>query len=279
MLAYVFACTMCELYSVFLLGNEFLPDSFFWRVLSFDAAPYSWYVEMYIGLFLLIPFLSAMWDALNKEQRKVLIITVVIVLFLPNFINTFDWKTSGWWMNPQTSNSMQQILPAWWVRAYPIGYYFAGRWIREYGLNLSKPKAICLYAGLAYFLAAFDWWRSHGSTFVWASWNDYNSPIILAEAVLLFWFVMTLRICPPQLSRIMSFISRVSFGAYLSSWVWDQAFYRVLNETVSPMPLRLNWFPVVVGGVFLCSLASSWIIERCVHLSMRCASMLFSEAR
>ncbi len=115
-------------------------------------------------------------------------------------------------------------------------------------------------------LAMLDWWRSHGREFVWGGWNDYNSPLVLLSAVFLFCFVMTLRKCPWPIQRLLSAVSRLSFGAYLTSWIWDSVVYEHLNEAIPNVPLRLDWMPVVVGVVLVCSLASSWIIARITKL-------------
>ncbi len=124
---YIIATALCGVYAWVFLGDEPSILGFVWGLLGFSAAPYSWYVEMYVGLFLLVPFLSMLWDALEKRQRKALIATVLVVMYLPNLFNTFNLSDPGWWMDPQSSGSVTKVLPAWWVGAYPIGYYFVGR--------------------------------------------------------------------------------------------------------------------------------------------------------
>lgn len=53
---YILASIMCEIYNViYLHQNRTLLDCIK-GILAFESAKYSWYVEMYIGLALLIPF-------------------------------------------------------------------------------------------------------------------------------------------------------------------------------------------------------------------------------
>ena len=40
----------------------------FWNIVNFQQ--YSWYVNMYIGLFILIPFLNTIWQNLKTEKQK-----------------------------------------------------------------------------------------------------------------------------------------------------------------------------------------------------------------
>ena len=54
---YILASIMCEIYNViYLHQNRTLLDCIK-GILAFKSAKYSWYVEMYIGLALLIPYL------------------------------------------------------------------------------------------------------------------------------------------------------------------------------------------------------------------------------
>ena len=39
------------------------------RIFSFSTIPYGWYVEMWIGLFLMVPFLNILWwNCPSKKQ-------------------------------------------------------------------------------------------------------------------------------------------------------------------------------------------------------------------
>lgn len=37
---------------------------------SFKAAPYGWYVGMYMGLYLMIPFLNKAWNGFEEKSKK-----------------------------------------------------------------------------------------------------------------------------------------------------------------------------------------------------------------
>lgn len=48
-------------------------------ILYFDIG-YSWYIEMYIGLFLMIPFINLIYNNLkNKKQKQILILTMFVL--------------------------------------------------------------------------------------------------------------------------------------------------------------------------------------------------------
>jgi len=57
---------------------------------------YSWYVNMYIGCFLLIPFLNLLWNSLSsQESRRILVIVLLVLTALPSVLNVYDLETPG----------------------------------------------------------------------------------------------------------------------------------------------------------------------------------------
>ena len=78
--------------------------SFILGTLDFTGANYSWYIEMYIGLFLLVPFLNLAYNKLkNKRQKQVLVLTLVFLTIIPTLFNIFNFDNPAWWSDPKTS--------------------------------------------------------------------------------------------------------------------------------------------------------------------------------
>ena len=49
---------------------------------------YSWYVNMYIGLYLLIPFLNLLWNNIeDKSGHFILVVILVIMTIAPSVFN------------------------------------------------------------------------------------------------------------------------------------------------------------------------------------------------
>lgn len=58
------------------------------QIFKFTGAPYAWYIEMYLGLFLLIPFLNLAYHGLvNKKQKQILLATMLLMTALPGILN------------------------------------------------------------------------------------------------------------------------------------------------------------------------------------------------
>lgn len=97
-------------------------------ITSFDTG-YSWYIEMYLGLFLIIPFINLTYHNLkNKKEKKLLIITMLIITSLPGIVNC-----------------KYHLIPDWYIQFYPITYYFIGCYLSEYKININKYLNIFLY--------------------------------------------------------------------------------------------------------------------------------------
>lgn len=127
-LTYVIAGLFCQFVDYILHGGDLLKIvlTFF----SFKAAPYGWYIEMYFGLFLIIPFLNILWDKLNDIQRKWLLITLLLTTSVPCIFNSFNFSnTNMWWY--ATQSDYTKLYPDYFINVYPITYYVIGVYLHE----------------------------------------------------------------------------------------------------------------------------------------------------
>ena len=90
-------------------------------ILNFDIG-YSWYIEMYLGLFMLIPFINLIYNNLNSKKEKQLLI--LTMLALTSFQGIFNIKYN--------------LIPDWWINIYPLTYYFIGCYLKEYQIKMKK---------------------------------------------------------------------------------------------------------------------------------------------
>ena len=127
--------------------NQYRPQDFLLNLFDFSGANYSWYVEMYIGLFLIAPFLNLAYHKLGTKRRKqVLVATFVFITALPTLFNIFYFESADWWLTPTLSDNFKKLLPAYWLSVYPITFYFTGCYIREYGIKLRTRSMIAVLA-------------------------------------------------------------------------------------------------------------------------------------
>ena len=264
---YFLVSILCLLFHHFYLRESFSFMEGLFRILSFSASSYGWYIEMYIGLFLLIPFLNILYHGLRAQRKKqALLITCLVLTTLPSVTNIYDWLTPGFWANPTTASTLYKIIPDWWTAFYPITYYFIGAYIREYDIHIPMGRNLAVLLGSLLVFSSFNYYRTYGGTFgfpVFTSWGSFEN---VTDSVLLFTLLlhMDLSRCPKPISALITRVSQLSLGIYLASSISDKLIYPILNARVPEMTMRLNYYPVVALSTFLIaallSQLTQWIL-------------------
>ena len=262
---YVLSTVAILIYRKFILDESFGVGTAILNITSFQQ--YSWYVEMYIGLFLLIPFLNLVYRNLTGIKEKMTLIVVLFCLVsLPSLVNQYDIFTDGWFMLPSQSTAYNEWIPSWWTFLYPLLYYYIGAFICEYRdqIRLSQVKVFLLLILFVVLFGLYNCWRSYGAVFIWGEWSNWQGFQNVIIASFLFFFLLRLPLSgiPIILKKLVYHISRLSLGIYLVSWIFDQYFYTKLIDSVGAMEDRFSYFFIIVPLVFLCSFVLSAVIDR-----------------
>lgn len=251
---YLLACGVSLLYRLH-SDPEITGEVLLRKFLNFNMPEYGWYIEMYLGLFLLIPFLNVLYRGLDQRQKRLLIWTLLALTAIPELVNI---------------DSKMPLLPDWWVDLYPVTYYFIGAYLRE-----NPPKRPPIGAFFCFFLTvlaagSLNYLLSHEQNFVWGNWQDWGSLLNLGMAFFLFRAVSGLNMSrmPDVLKRAFARMSDWSLGAYLVSWIFDFSFYPILTARVADPQQRLSWMPVMVLAVYTCSLTLSALLHGVYSLTL-----------
>ena len=250
-------CTVCIfVYKVVCLKESISFLDAVFNITSYQQ--YSWYIEMYIGLYLLIPFLNRLYHGLQgKKEKKQLIFVFMILTMLPSFFNTFDSS-----LIPVAD---AQLIPEWWVGIWPLLYYYIGAYLSEYSSDIILPLYLkfILVIGSIVLFGAYSYYRSYGMTFVWGQWCAYNGYTSAINAVLVFTFLLRLNTdhWPQIIKKILAKISDVSLPIYLVSWIFDNYAYQKLNMEVEYIRNRFGYYFIIVPFVFGCSFALACVID------------------
>lgn len=235
------------------------------RILSFSNTGYEWYVEMYIGLFLIIPYLNLIYHNLDsRESKKTLVFTFFFITSLPYMTNIFRFDSLQWWLHPTMNSSYQQLLPDFWAQAFPITFYFAGAYFSEFPLKLTRTKNILALISTILFYGTFCFYRSYNEQYVDGCWSWSYAPAVLIIAILAYHLFMSLdysRLQPKTLA-LFSKISSLSLSAYLVSRIYDEILYETIARFVPVFHHRLLLLPVAVSVVGICSLITAGLLNR-----------------
>lgn len=238
---------------------------------------YSWYVEMYIGLFLLIPFLNLIWLNLkNKTWEKALVITMFILMIAPSFFNYYQFDAEN--IMKCTNDDYWSIFPNWWAGVYPLAYYFTGAYLakNKNDFRMKPIFAFLIFLGTWAVFGGYTILRCWGGKASVHGWLGYNSWGLYFMGVTLFIFINNINFeaIPNLLKKFLAKLSDLSFGAYLASWMLDQWFYpMVLNKNVPVMEDRLKWYlPCVLLAVTV-----AFIISFVADLFYKAGSIVVSD--
>lgn len=257
---YLLSCGACILYRFLFQREDFSLYQSIRGIFNFQASDYGWYMKMYIGLFLLIPFLNILYHSLETQKhKKLLVFTMIALTAAPSIFNIWRFADKAWWLRPSTSSDYDALVPDWWTRLYPITYYYVGCYLSEFPLKLKRSVTLFLNILLFILAGLFLYYRSYGRTFVWGVWADHCSAIILAQGVLGFHLFMSAKHPKPNSrgAKFLSYLSGLTMSAYLCSCIFDTHFYKILVEAVPETHPRLLYFPIVVSVIYLCSVGLS----------------------
>lgn len=218
------------------------------NIFNFTANGYAWYFEMYIGLFLLIPFLNKLYDALkDKKEKIVLVISLVVLTFLPNIFKSFT-----------ISERTLDLMPDYWQIIYPITYFYIGKFIKETKPNFKLLHRIFFVIGALAIPCTFCYIYSTPTQYAWFIFNGFEAltTALVAIAVFILFYDFEYKI--PIFGRFISEISICSFEMYLFSSIWDKYLYNKLNYNMFLM------IPLVAIATYIS--AKIWITARDIIL-------------
>lgn len=260
---YVLICICCLLFRIFYEHENIGIRKMILSILDFSADSYAWYIEMYIGLFLLIPFLNILWNNMEDKAKKWLLITFLILTTLPSLLNCWEFLLPG-----DETRDYNLLFPDYWQSLYPFTYYFIGAYLKEGKREVRLLRESVILVGLTVLFGIFNYYRSYNDTFEWIAANNYQGIQVVIISVLLFRILsaVPLKNCPNIAKKGIQLISELSLGIYLASYISDRLIYPILTEHVTEMVRRMDYFPVMIISSFGIALIISFFVNKIYHI-------------
>lgn len=220
------------------------------KILDFSAYMYGWYIEMWIGLFLLVPFLNILYKGIEtRRQKKVLILTLVFLTFAPSFTNRYG----------------QHLLPDFWMKCYPLAYYFIGAYVREYAPQIKKVYALSAVLVVGLIPSLFTMVVSPGHTQI-SILGDCFGLFGAISAVSIFLMLYDLNTSSPAAGKAVGWVSLLSLDMYLCCYIFDSVVYPWFKDRyfVDQSSFGIYFFiivPVIFFGSFILSLVKYMIFS------------------
>lgn len=268
------ASLCCEFYKIFVMHESRTFFNYLSDLLSFTAAPYGWYIEMYLGLVLLIPFLNIIYRNLSDIEKKVLIISFLVLTFLPSVINVYNFNDLNLFISSLSPPSFQKILPEYWTILWPISYYFLGCYLAENRLKLNTLQNAILFIIMVIIFGSYSYCRAYNFKFLIYQWNEYKSLFVMIISILFFNLIVNIDFSniSKSLKKIIICISNLTLCAYLVSWIFDDMVYSYINSMNKIFIEKSHYFFVAVLIINVCSLILSFIVNRFYLFLKNCIS-------
>lgn len=238
--SYLFIAIICTLVRKFVLHDDIRILSTIINVFNFKACGYAWYVEMYIGLFLFIPFLNILYNGLDtKKNKQMLILTLIVACSFYPIINYI--KIDGVYLD---------IVPDFWTALYPFIYYFIGCYISEYQVKFDKRKLSVLALTIIVFEAVVMYHYHFNQIFSWTFFWTYNSVFVILLSTIVFLLFYDVDIKNKLISKFVTSVSVMSLDIYLFSYLVDRFTYQYFNVYLkTPVEYLYYMIPIVL---FVC---------------------------
>ncbi len=243
-ISYLFFAILSLLYMRYYLSEDLSLRSSIGKILRFNAVPYGWYIKMWIGLFLLTPFLNVLYKGLpNKRQRQLLIITLASMTFLPDLTNRFGFY----------------IFPDFWKQCFPITYYFIGSYIREYKPKINKIIAFFIIIAIGLFSPLYTVFFNPGyplTRIMGGAFDIFGA----FSAILLYLIMYDVQCSTKWLKKLIYWISLLSLDMYLCCWIFDSMIYPYfINRYFESQTSFGLFFFIIVPTIFFASFALAYI--------------------
>lgn len=227
----------------FLLGDVQTFATWVTRLCSFNAVYYGWYVEMYIGLVLLCPFVNMTLQHLRGT--KALLGFGAVMLVITALPGATPWP----------------VLPDYWRSIYPLTYYILGAIVRRIQPRIRPWIGIAGAVIMSALLGAATVLSTDGSLNDALTWEF---PDLWIVWIILCLFIGLYRVqIPAMLSRVLAFGASGCYGGYLLSHLFDAWCYKLVPQWRTPEKYA-GIFLCVTVPIFLVSVLLGTLLHRAV---------------
>ncbi len=201
---------------------------------------YAWYVNMFIPLYLMMPFINAAYQKMDTAKAKFWTLgTLIFVANLAITVNRFKI------LDHPDGKAPIGFTPNYFGQLWPFAYYWVGLMIAEYRPHIKKwlcALVLALLLGGAVLLDRFT------SPLGWnegINFTNEDFPNILIASVF-FLLLYDIRIKKRIIRKILAFIASLSMTVYLMSFIGDCVYLQhFLKAENSPWIFIAQYFKII----------------------------------
>lgn len=255
LIVYVAISVITILFKIFYCHNTNYYDLLI-GIFNFTTVNYAWYIEMYIGLFLLIPFLNILYKNIgSKRNKKILLLTLIFLTSFPQTMAMLGIDKYSF-----------DLFPAWWGGMYPIMYYFIGSYIREYKINIKKIVNVGLILATLFLQTFISYYLCQKGDYADHLLFDHNCFPTVIVTTLVFILLYDISIRGHIIKNTIAKISSLAFSIYLFSYIFDTISINIFKNILKTFNGNIFSLLIISPLVFILSIVASLILKWIIKL-------------
>ena len=206
---------------------------------------------MWIGLFLLSPFLNILYRNITTRKEKLLLIVILFAITaVPNLTNRYGLH----------------IMPEYWKAIYPLAFYFIGAFIKEYRPKCSFKVGVPIVLLISMINPVFNLLIGNcDSTLIQIAGDPY-AVFGMISSVIIFLMFYYRDIKSAKIKSVLSSLAQATLGIYLCCYIFDAIYYPWFKEHffVSQQQFGIYFFivvPLVFASSFVLAQLKAWLFK------------------
>lgn len=205
---------------------------------------YGWYIQLYIGMLILMPIFNIAYKKAESRRNKELMILSIVGITA---------------LGPLSNN----IIPSTWVMFYVFGFYLIGCYLSEYKVKINPIINIAMVLLVVFVVSLSDCKHCLNTVFDWDfigySFNSgYSSMAAVIIAGLIMSLCFNIKIELKPVCFLLKTVSVVSLEIYLFSQMYDGFIYKDINGVVDFWQVYPD-MPKFVAMSFLLAYVTAWV--------------------
>lgn len=242
--------------------EQFTIMGFLLQITSFTAVGYSWYVNMFIGLYLFAPFLNRILIGLSKKHFQLLIFTLLVVIALPRTLHPFLSIHYNYGF---------KVVPDFWLSMYPLIFYFIGAYIRTFQPKVASSKLLLTIFSMMAIQTLLSYYESVKIHTLYA-FNDIDSIFMIVESTSIFLLFYAYE----GKHKIMDFLSHTvahnTLEILLFTGISDPIVYSYLNQY--PQTALFYFYPLIVISIYIGICIISYMYKQGLNFILKKVSLI-----
>ncbi len=250
LVGYLLACAVCIPVRHFVFDEVHSFAEWIKKIFSFTAVEYAWYVEMFIGLSLLVPFINMALKYIG-DNKKQLYILVAVLLFMTALPGATKWN----------------IAPDYWRITYPVTYYVLGTVVYKLQPKINTWLGLFEALAAAGLLGAHTVLTTDGSYKEFVPQREFQDLWIVFIVFFLFIALYHVNI-PEKLGRVLAVMSSGCYCGYLLSSLFDARLYKLVPQWKNPDDYFLIYLCVTIP-IYIASMLLGIVLQKVTNIIVR----------